>query len=233
MINGSPTDVETAAAEINAIADSLYGRHPSRKPSIYLNEYAKWFAPLRNQPIRIFEIGVQQGLSMKLWEQFFPHAIVVGLDGDAKPAEFPESKRFHFVQAWQDDALAMKRALDLAGGPFDIIIDDASHLGCHTARSFALLFPDGLKKGGIYVMEDICTSFNYETDYDAVQLVPAEMGIPGMPKIFPSAQHGMVGVVKQLMDHAMSPTVFGGYTRYPIEKMTILTNIAFFHKAIF
>jgi hypothetical protein len=222
---------QDAAVEINAIADSLYGQSASRKPPIYLNEYAKLFGPLRMQPIRIFEIGVQQGLSMKLWERYFPYATVVGLDGEPQPEAFPKSERFHFIQAWQDDPIALKKAAVLAGGPFDVIIDDASHLGCHTARSFAHLFPDDLKGGGVYVLEDICTSFNYATDYDATQLVPAEIGVPGMPKIFPSTQHGMVGVVKQLIDHAMSPTALGGYTRYQIEKITILTNIAFFHKA--
>jgi hypothetical protein len=225
------SELSDIAFEINAIADSLYGQSASRKPTVYLNEYAKLFGPLRNLPVRIFEIGVQQGLSMQMWERFFPNAIVVGLDGDPKPEGFPDSERFHFIQAWQDDAAALKRASALAGGPFDVIIDDASHLGCHTARSFALLFPDDLKGGGVYIMEDICTAFNYETDYDATQFVPAEIGVPGMPRKFPSTQHGMVGLVKQLIDHTMSPTALGGYTRYAIEKVTILTNIAFFHKS--
>lgn len=168
---------------------------------------------------------------MIMWEEFFPSATVVGLDGDDKPEGFPTSERFHFIKAWQDDPQALKQAVSLAGGPFDFIIDDASHLGCHTARSFAHLFPDALKGGGTYVIEDICTAFNYPSDFDAGKYVPPEIGLPGMPKIFPSHEHGMVGLVKQLMDHAMAPTALGGYTRYPIERITIMTNIAFFQKA--
>ncbi len=203
----------------------------STKPSLYLDEYANLFGPVRELPLRIFEIGVQRGVSMKMWEKFFPNATIVGLDGDPQPSGFPQSPRFHFVQAWQDDAAAMQKAVQLAGGPFDIIIDDASHLGCHTARSFALLFPYALKAGGYYVLEDICTAFNYPSDYDAAPFNPPVIGCEGMPKVFPSHQHGMVGLLKQMVDHAMAPTAAGGYTQFPIQRVCALTNIAFLQKA--
>jgi len=39
-------------------------------------------------------------------------------------------------------------------GPFDIIIDDASHISPLSIRSFEILFKL-LKRGGIYVIEDL------------------------------------------------------------------------------
>ena len=57
-----------------------------------------------------------------------------------------------------------------------------------------------------------------------------KIGVPDMPKVFPSHQYGMVGLVKQLLDHAMAPTVQGSHTRFAIEKLTVLTNIAIIHK---
>ena len=47
-------------------------------------------------------------------------------------------------------------------GVLDIIIDDGSHLNEHIIETFKILFPK-LKDGGIYVVEDIQTS--YWNDY--------------------------------------------------------------------
>ena len=43
---------------------------------------------------------------------------------------------------------------------FDIIIDDGSHLAKDVKKSFELLFPS-LKENGLYVIEDIQTSYNH------------------------------------------------------------------------
>ncbi len=45
-----------------------------------------------------------------------------------------------------------------AEGPFDIVIDDGSHQSRHQLISFLHLFPY-LKDGGLYVIEDVQTSF--------------------------------------------------------------------------
>lgn len=215
--------------DLKSHAHQLYGNHLSRKPDVYLDEYERLFGPWRDRPIRLLEMGVQDGYSMVLWENYFPHATVVGLDSSPKPAIFPTSPRFSFVQGGQDDPAVLAEAC--RGGPFDIIIDDASHLGYLTARSFSLLFPDHLRPGGIYVVEDICTSYTSGGDFDAVDYAPAEIGLPGIPRTFPSHQHGIVGLLKQLVDHAMGPTAAGGYTRYAILRLSLMTNIAFLHKA--
>ena len=43
-------------------------------------------------------------------------------------------------------------------GPFDIIIDDGSHICEHQRVSFEILFSQ-LKPRGIYIVEDVCTSY--------------------------------------------------------------------------
>ena len=213
------------------LAATLYGGNPYRKPKVYLEEYHRLFEPLRLQPIRLLELGVHQGLSMKMWEQYFPQATIVGLDGEVRPDIFPVDPRFHFMHGAQDDPVLLDKAITAAGGPFHIIIDDCSHLGCHSARSFAYLFSNGLEPGGIYVIEDTCTAFTSGGGWDAAPFVAPEIGLPGMPKVFPSHQNGMIGFVKQLVDHAQAPTATGAYTEYPIERVTVLTNFAVVHKA--
>ncbi|MBV9749693.1 MAG: class I SAM-dependent methyltransferase [Acetobacteraceae bacterium] len=223
--------MDAAAADLRAIADRLYGADPYRKPDVYLEEYHRLFAPMRRKPIRLLELGVHRGLSMQMWREYFPKATVVGLDSAVKPADFPADPRFHFVHGGQDDPALLGQALELAGGRFDVIMDDASHLGALTARSFAFLFEHGLAPGGIYVIEDICTAFTSGGDFDAAPYAPPEIGLPGMNRVFPSHEHGMIGLIKQIIDHAQAPTAAGGYTRYPIERVTVMTNIAYVHRA--
>jgi len=218
-------------SELNALAEHYYGEDPSRKPDWYLAEYDRLFGCWRDLPIRLLELGIQRGHSMLIWKEYFPRATIVGLDCDPRPERFPQDSRFHFVQGGQDDPAVLDQAIAAAGAPFDIIIDDASHLGYLTARSFSYLFPLALKRGGIYVIEDICTAFRPAGEFDATDYAPAEIGLPEMARVFPSHQHGMVGLMKQLFDHTMAPIVTGDYTRYAIERMTVLANLAIFHKA--
>jgi hypothetical protein len=48
--------------------------------------------------------------------------------------------------------------LAAAEGPFDVVIDDGSHVSAHQITSFYFLF-NHLRAGGFYVIEDIQTSF--------------------------------------------------------------------------
>jgi SAM-dependent methyltransferase len=246
--------------ELETLAARYYGSDQSRKPFIYLAEYDRIFRSMRNDPIRLLEVGVQRGISMQIWRDYFSAATVVGMDTSPKPEGFPTDSRFHFVRGAQQDPAAHDLALAAAGGAFDIIIADASHVGCFSALTVSMLFNRALKPGGIYVIEDICTAF-VATGWDAEPYNPPDVGklgtgivgspilrrvchrlfSPGtlsnfllgdpQPKVFPSHQNGMVGLVKQLMDHTMAPTATGAYTQFAIEKMTVLTNIAILHKA--
>jgi hypothetical protein len=47
-------------------------------------------------------------------------------------------------------------------GPFDIVLDDGSHMNHHVIFSFEQLF-NSIKPSGVYVVEDACTS--YWSDY--------------------------------------------------------------------
>ena len=225
MVNQNPL-----GTEMNSLAERYYGTDANRKPIIYLAEYERLFGPMRNAPLRLLEIGVRFGASMFLWADYFPNATIVGLDIDKKPENFPTYKRIHFIRGSQDDPDTLDRCVSLAGGQFDIIIDDASHVGRLSAASFAHLFPHALKPGGFYVIEDICTAFLSDFP-DSEPYNPPEVGARQDDRHFSSHQAGMVGVVKQLFDHMMAPVATGHYSRYPIERMLVMTNIAILQKA--
>jgi hypothetical protein len=57
----------------------------------------------------------------------------------------------------QADAKFLRSVVDELGAP-DIILDDAAHIGRLQRASFDALFPL-LQEGGLYVIEDLCTSY--------------------------------------------------------------------------
>jgi hypothetical protein len=222
--------MQPLGAQLNALADRYYGSDPNRKPATYLTEYERLFGPMRHAPLRLLELGGKISASMLLWSDYFPNATIVGFDAGDRPKDFPTDKRIHFVQGSQDDRTALDKCAEAAGGQFDIIVDDASHIGRLSASSFSYLFPRLLKPGGFYVIEDICTAFLPEFP-DSEPFDASEIGRQQGDRHFPSHQVGMVGVIKQLFDHVMAPVAQGHHSRYAIERMFILTNIAIVQKA--
>ena len=109
------------------------------------------------------------------------------------PADIP-GDRLAYVQGRQEDPAAIAQAS--RHGPFDIIIDDASHVGRLTKATYGLLFRDHLKAGGLYVLEDIAASTTLP-DWPDYRPMADEADEDGR---FPSYDAGMIGVVKQLID---------------------------------
>ncbi|HLQ48002.1 MAG TPA: class I SAM-dependent methyltransferase [Candidatus Dormibacteraeota bacterium] len=128
----------------------------------YADEYETHFAHLRHRPIRLLEIGVGGyadpnlgGESLRMWKEFFPLASIVGMDVYDKSSLAEE--RIAIVQGDQSDAAFLN---DVAArfGPFDIVIDDGSHVCAHVIASFRTLFRH-LADDGIYAIEDLQTSY--------------------------------------------------------------------------
>lgn len=115
----------------------------------YLEVYEELLEPLRHRPMTMLEIGVYRGASLRMWQCWFPHAKVYGLDLDISGADAPNCE---LVAASQTDRVF----IDARWGDdtFDLIIDDGSHRLADQILSLCYLWPK-LKSGGIYVIEDI------------------------------------------------------------------------------
>jgi hypothetical protein len=129
--------------------------YPSRAPHGhgYTIFYEHHFCHLRNQPIRLLEIGVLDGRSLATWEQYFPEAKIYGLDIDPSCQRFEDARTKIFVGSQADPDFLRAVREDVPDG-FDIIIDDGSHYVRHVKASFAGLFGH-LRPSGIYVIEDL------------------------------------------------------------------------------
>jgi hypothetical protein len=144
-----------------------------------------------------------------MWRDYFLGGNIVGFDLNP-PADFSDnSGRVHLFQCDQGNAPALSataRSASPAG--FDIIIDDASHLGALTAITFQTLFYDHLLSGGFYAIEDWGTGYwDWWPDGGAV-ITPPEPQFRNEGKRFPSHDLGMVGFVKQLLDECALPDIF-------------------------
>lgn len=216
---------------LSIIADRYCTNDGNRKSDIYFLEYQRLLASRRNEPLRILELGVASGASLLVWRDYLPNATIVGIDIIDKPAALEGQDRVHFIRASQDDTTALDLAGQISGGLFDLIIDDASHIGYLTQRSFCHLFPRWLAPGGFYVIEDFGTGYLPEYPDGAPFVAPAIDGVGPDTTIFASNQHGMAGVVKQLIDHLMTELMTGKQSAFAIERITVLTNIAFIGKS--
>lgn len=108
---------------------------------------------------RLLEIGVMDGLSMKMWQEYYPYAEIVGIDIKEDMPSYMHDVNWQVprtVKLLTVDGTDPKQLAPL--GMFDIIIDDGSHYMSHQQKSFKHLYYNQLNKGGTYIIEDLWTS---------------------------------------------------------------------------
>jgi hypothetical protein len=128
----------------------------------YTPVYHSLFMHMRDRPVRLLEIGVGGynfrkvgGASLAMWADYFPKGHILGIDISEKKLEL--DPRIQVRRGSQDDPVFLARMSE-EHGPFDILIDDGSHIPKHVTASFNILFPK-LADGGLYVIEDVQTCY--------------------------------------------------------------------------
>ena len=96
------------------------------------------------------EIGVACGSSLKMWSKYFRDAHILGVDIREDCARL--------CRAYPNIAITIANATQVSiEGPFDIIIDDGSHVSADIVDTFRLNWRN-VKPGGLFVVEDLkCT----------------------------------------------------------------------------
>jgi hypothetical protein len=153
-------DLELTHDSSRKIAESLdeIGRlEGSDKSSLvhgYLGFYENLFKNFRGRKFNLLEFGSSNCAALRMWERFFPLATIVGV--------FPGSVKDYLssnVQIEIGSQLDNKFLIHLiAKYDPEIVIDDGLHYWSHQINSISVLFPL-LRGGGIYVIEDLQTSF--------------------------------------------------------------------------
>jgi len=144
---------------------SLFYENPGKdvfKWSHYLPIYEKHFQRYVNKPLTVLEIGCLHGGSLQLWKRYFgPHATILGIDIEPTCIAHVEDQ-INIRIGSQNDKEFLKSIIN-EFGPFDIVVDDGSHISADQIISFNALF-DHVKEDGIYVVEDLHTNYWAECD---------------------------------------------------------------------
>jgi hypothetical protein len=120
----------------------------------YQYPYDKFLTKFRNTKCTIFEIGIDDGRSLPVWETFLPKARIYGMDIGVE-MKLNRGEVFKGDQSNINDLKIVSEKI----GKCDIIIDDGSHVADHQLKTFYYLFENLLDWGGVYVIEDIECSY--------------------------------------------------------------------------
>jgi hypothetical protein len=91
----------------------------------YCDKYEKYLPFKRSDEINIMEIGVLNGDSLRTWKDYFFKANILGIDINPNCKEH-EGPRISVEIGSQADGNFLSRTRQQYG-PFDMILDDASH----------------------------------------------------------------------------------------------------------
>lgn len=123
----------------------------------YFNIYDLHFKKFRDQEVVILEIGVYQGGSLRMWKDYFgdkAKIFAIDINPRCKQFETDSVKIFIGSQDDRDFLNKIKNQIPL----IDILIDDGGHEMRQQIVTFEELF-DHIKVGGIYLCEDLHTSY--------------------------------------------------------------------------
>ena len=131
----------------------------SDKWELYLREYDRLFSAYRTAPVRLLEIGIQNGGSLDIWGDYFaPGSTLVGCDINPDCAALVyDNPAISFIVGDANDPAVVEQVLQRAP-VFDLIIDDGSHTSGDIVKTFTLYFQH-LADGGLFVAEDLHCSY--------------------------------------------------------------------------
>ncbi|MCF8341758.1 MAG: class I SAM-dependent methyltransferase [Chitinophagaceae bacterium] len=121
----------------------------------YLQVYDPLFMSL-DSISNVLEIGVYNGDSLRLLQNYFPNSNIYGFDL-TPPRDHHYNDRFKVLLGNQEDRDDLNHIFNSIGGDLDLIIDDGGHTMKQQQTSFGFLFRH-LKSGGVYILEDLHTS---------------------------------------------------------------------------
>jgi hypothetical protein len=106
------------------------------------------------------EIGVQNGGSLEIAKKLFASdSLIIGMDIDPNCRHLEGKVANKIIIGSQVDDATLLKVSEF--GPFDIIIDDGSHIQSHMIVTFFKLFPL-LSQNSIYIIEDTHTNYSPE-----------------------------------------------------------------------
>lgn len=143
----------------NNYLDELADKYGTDKKILchgYTRVYDKLFNNIRDKVDNVIEVGIFDGASVRMWQEYFKNANITALDISEKSVECV--KGIDRVTSFLQNATDTNFWKNLQFKA-DIIIDDGSHV-IEEQDAMLLAAWDSLKPGGYYVIEDTHSSFH-------------------------------------------------------------------------
>jgi hypothetical protein len=143
----------------------------------YINGwYSDEFTSKRNDKLKILEIGVHRGASIKLLRDWFINSEINGIDpfGDGLPVNIADDiRKMGDINIIKDDAYTTKVLNMFENDSIDYLIDDGPHTLQSQLFSIEYWFPK-VKKGGTMIIEDIQ---KLDRDVEQINNLCSELGL--------------------------------------------------------
>lgn len=142
----------------------------------YLPFYENVFSTKRFENLKILEIGVLFGASLKLWNDYFPNSTIFGIDDFShktgqdfysfrpliKEEVLKEFSEFDRIKVIELDSQNYEKVHEMFNNVvFDIIIDDGNHSLNFQMKTFENFY-SLLSENGVYICEDVQSQENAE-----------------------------------------------------------------------
>jgi demethylmacrocin O-methyltransferase len=214
-----------AGNNLNKLA-KIYGT--DKFESGYMPVYETHLRKYKNKRIKLLEIGVggydnpkAGGESLKMWKKYFHWGSIFALDIYDKSTL--QEHRIKIFKGSQVDKEFLNTVTDETG-ELDIIIDDGSHINEHIVETFKLLFPK-LKEDGIYVIEDMGTSYWADYGGDSKNLNNPGTAMNYFKSLVDNANHRCI--LKE------NPTYQRSFLDENVLSVHFYRSMVFVHKGIF
>jgi hypothetical protein len=176
VVEGRPSELTRQLEQVNVFAPTemcrvmtKYGSDKGRFWHNYTTVYSELFGHLRNEPLRILELGLgtnnpelassmgapgRPGASLRGWRELFPRASVFGADIDRDILFVDDRIQTFYCDQLDSDAIRDLWSQPAVQGGMDIIIDDGLHTFAAN-QTFLAGSLTNLRAGGVYIVEDI------------------------------------------------------------------------------
>lgn len=123
----------------------------------YFDIYHRHFSKYIGQSPVILEIGVYQGGSLEMWNDYFGQGCrIIGVDINPECKVFEQDNVQMFIGSQEDRDFLSQVISDV--GPVDILIDDGGHTMQQQRITFEQMYAN-VKTPGVYLVEDLHTSY--------------------------------------------------------------------------
>lgn len=216
------------------LSEFIFNKHNTDKNMFfhnYIRQYKDYLEKFKYKNIKILEIGVYNGDSLRAWRELFPNAThVVGLDIDDSCKVHENINNAIYVDIGNATHKNFIDNIHQKYGSFDLIIDDGSHKNSDIIQTFELLFPL-MNNKGLYIVEDtIC----YKSKDHLDNAYPNH--IDYFTKYLPFLNQWRFDSTEGIKDHCIDPFKIHKKTQnvfeYSIDKIDFGCSFIALHKLI-